>query len=251
MDKDKYYLQLNTVRSSAIRILFESLKEILTDVNIIFSKDHVKISSMDGSKISMVHLKLNTCEFEHYYCENDLSLGVNITSLFKLIKTVNNSDTLSFFVEKTNPSKLNIRIQNADKITTYRYQLLEIDNAEFTIQPKEFDFTITMPSGDFQKICRDMNNMGADKVEIKSINDKLVFSCTGDIAEQETIVGGKDVINSSNVTQGVFSLKFLLLFTKATNLCNTINIYLTNDYPIIIEYSVASLGKVKFILMPI
>lgn len=246
---DKFYLQLKTVRSSAIRVLFESLKEILTDVNIIFTKEHVKISEMDGSKTAMVYLKLNTSEFEYYYCEKDLILGVNMTSLFKLIKTVNNSDTISFFIEKDRPTKLNIRIENTDKLTTYKYQLLEIENKDIKIQPKEFDSVITMPSSDFQKICRDMNNMGAEKVEIKSIDDKLVFSCTGDLAEQETVVGGNKMTSNSVLIQGFFSLKFLLLFTKATNLCNTINIYLTNDYPIIIEYNVASLGSVKFILM--
>lgn len=246
---DKFYLQLKTVRSSAIRVLFESLKEILTDVNMIFNKDCLKISSMDGSRVAMVYLKLNAEEFEFYQCEKDLMLGVNMTSLFKLIKTVNNSDTISFFVTKDEPTKLNIRIENTEKLTTYKYQLLEIENKEFKIQPKEFDSMITMPSTDFQKICRDMNNMGADKVEIKSIDDKLIFSCLGDIAEQETVVGGNKMASGNELVQGVFSLKFLLLFTKATNLCNTINIFLTNDYPIIIEYSVASLGTVKFILM--
>lgn len=247
--QDKYYLNIKTVRSSAMRVLFESLKEILTDVNMIFNKDCLKISAMDGSRIAMVYLKLDAKEFEYYHCEEDIMLGVNMTSLFKLIKTVNNSDTIAFFVEKDAPTKLNIRIENSDKLTTYKYQLLEIENKEFTIQPKEFDSMITMPSSDFQKICRDMHNMGADKVEIKSIDDKLIFTCEGDIAQQQTIVGGNKMTTGTMLVQGLFSLKFLLLFTKATNLCNTINIFLTNDYPIIIEYSVASLGTVKFILM--
>jgi proliferating cell nuclear antigen len=250
-DNSRFFLKLRTVRSIAIRILFESLKEILTDVNINFTQKYMKISAMDGSKKAMVHLKLETEKFEDYYCENDINLGVNMTSLFKLIKTINNNDTISFFVEKDEPSKLQIRIENSDKITTYRYRLLQIENTGFTIQPKEFESIITLPSSDFQKICRDMNNMGADRVEIKSIDDKLVFSCKGDIADQESIIGSNQITNGNALVQGIFSLKFLLLFTKATNLCNTIDIYLANDYPIIIEYSVASLGTVRFLLMPI
>jgi proliferating cell nuclear antigen len=251
-DNSRFFIKLRTVRSIAIRILFESLKEILTDVNINFTQQYMKISAMDGSKKAMVHLKLETEKFEDYYCENDINLGVNMTSLYKLIKTINNNDTISFFVEKDEPSKLQIRIENSDKITTYKYRLLQISNTGFTIQPKEFESIITLPSSDFQKICRDMNNMGADRVEIKSIDDKLVFSCKGDIADQESIIGsGSNVLNGNALVQGMFSLKFLLLFTKATNLCNTIDIYLANDYPIIIEYSVASLGTVRFLLMPI
>lgn len=250
---DNYYLQLKTVRSSAIRILFESLKEILIDVNMVFDKEHVKITAMDSSKLLMVHLKLNTSEFEYYYCEKDIVIGVNMNNLYKLIKTVNNNDTISFFVHKSMPTKLNIRIENAEKVTTYQYSLLEVESSSLRIQPKEFESIITMPSSDFQKICRDMTNMGATQVEIKSLDDKLIFSCVGSIAQQETVIGGQNmkITESKGLVQGMFSLKYLLLFTKATNLCSTINIYLTNDYPIIIEYSVASLGTVKFILMPI
>jgi proliferating cell nuclear antigen len=249
-DNSRFFLKLRTVRSIAIRILFESLKEILTDVNINFTQETMKISAMDGSKKAMVHLKLETDKFEDYYCENDINLGVNMTSLFKLIKTINNTDTISFYVEKDEPSKLQIRIENQDKLTTYKYRLLQIENTGFTIQPKEFESVMTLPTSDFQKICRDMNNMGAETVEIKSIDDKLVFSCKGDIADQESIIGSGDS-GGSALVQGVFSLKFLLLFTKATNLCTTINMFLTNDYPIIIQYSVASLGTVRFLLMPI
>jgi proliferating cell nuclear antigen len=212
----------------------------------------MKISSIDGSKNIMIHLKLDAPEFEYFFCEKPIVLGVNMNSMFKLIKTINNSDTLSFFVDDNSPGILNIRIENSEKTTTYKYNLLEIDNPSFKIQPKEFSSIISMPSSDFQKICRDMNNMGGAKtVDIKAINDQLIFTCKGEIAEQSTIIKTGGEVGGEKFAQGEFSLKFLTLFTKATNLCNNINIYITNDYPIIIEYSVASLGSVRFILKSI
>jgi Proliferating cell nuclear antigen, C-terminal domain len=54
--------------------------------------------------------------------------------------------------------------------------------------------------------------------------------------------------DSTEIIQGVFNLKFLLLFTKATSLSNTVSIYLKNDYPLILEYSVGVLGTLKFVL---
>ena len=35
-----------------------------------------------------------------------------------------------------------------------------------------------------------------------------------------------------------------------SNLCNTIELFLKNDYPLIIKYSVASLGEIKLCLAP-
>jgi proliferating cell nuclear antigen len=48
--------------------------------------------------------------------------------------------------------------------------------------------------------------------------------------------------------QGVFLLKHLVLFTKCTNLCQNIELYLKNDFPLILRYTVANLGEVKLIL---
>lgn len=50
--------------------------------------------------------------------------------------------------------------------------------------------------------------------------------------------------------QGVFSLKHLVMFTKCSNLASTVFIYLRNNYPIICQYSVASLGEIKLCLAP-
>ena len=113
-----------------------------------------------------------------------------------------------------------------------------------------------MPSQDFQKLVRDMINIG-ENCEIKSYSKSLVFGCNGDFASQVTILnetqeGLQFTNNCSNdsLVQGIFSLKYLSLFTKCTNLCNQIQLFIKNDYPLIIQYSIASLGIIKLCLAP-
>jgi len=55
----------------------------------------------------------------------------------------------------------------------------------------------------------------------------------------------------NKIIQGEFSLKNLSYFIKCTNLCNSIEIYLENDLPLIVKYSVASLGEIKLGLAPL
>jgi len=40
-------------------------------------------------------------------------------------------------------------------------------------------------------------------------------------------------------------------FIKCTNLCNTIEMYLENDLPLVVKYAVASLGEIKLCLAPL
>ena len=219
----------------------------------------MKIVAMDASHTVLVHLRLDGINFEQYYCKSKLVLGVNMMNFFKLIKTMNNNDTLTLFLEKDNINELGIRIENGDKntITNYKLNLMDLNEETISVPPASFTSVITMPANDFQKICRDMNNL-ADSIEIKSIENQLLFSCKGHFASQETIMGetnsGMNFIKkqkNNDIVQGVFALKHLVLFTKCTNLCNSIEIYLKNDYPLIIKYSVASLGEIKLCLAPL
>ena len=232
-----YLFELKTVQSSAFRILVEALKEILTDANIQLDSKGIKIMTMDPSHTVLVHLKLEGNKFEKYICHKKTTIGLSMLCLFKLIKTMNNSDTLCLYIEKDDPNRLGIRIENGDKnsLTKFKLNLMDLPEEEIDIPPATFESVLTMPSNDFQKICRDMHNI-ADNIEIKSVGNQLIFSCKGDYATQDTIIGethsGMSFIQNNNpgeVVQGIFALKHLVLFTKCTNLCNSIELYLKND----------------------
>jgi len=253
-----YVLEVQTVQASAFRILIEALKEILTDANLEFDETGMKIMAMDSSHTVLVHLKLTANNFELYKCKSKISIGVNMINLFKLIKTMGNSDILTLYLEEDNQSVLGIHIENSEKntITKYKLNLMDLHQDNIQIPPPTFSSVITMPSTDFQKICRDMHNL-SEELEIKSLGNQLIFSCNGDFASQETLIGetnsGMSYIQNDSpdeIVQGIFNLKYLVLFGKCTNLCNSIELYLKNDYPLIIKYSVASLGEIKLCLAP-
>ena len=249
---------IKTIQSSAIKCIIEALKELLTDTVLEITTDGIKIVTMDNAHVILVHLKLLAEKFEFYKCNKNISIGVNMLNLYKIIKTINNNDILSLFMYENDLNHLNIKLENVEKNTktTYKINLLDLNNEKFEIPDVVFNSVITMPSNDFQKIIRDMNNL-ADFVEIKNVNSEFILTCTGDFCSQKTILSDKNnesiqITNEqdNNIIQGNFSLKYLVLFTKCTNLSNNTEIYLKNDYPLIIKYTVASLGEIKLCLSP-
>ena len=165
---DKYTLEIKTVQSSAFRILIEALKEILTDANLEFDKDGITIMAMDTSHTVLVYLKLDSFKFEYYHCEKKIIIGVSMLNFFKLIKTMNNNDTLTLFIEEENTNVLGIRIENGDKnsITVYKLNLMDLNEEDLKLPPASFDSVITMPSTDFQKYCRDINISAVSKFKL-------------------------------------------------------------------------------------
>lgn len=259
-------LEVRTVQSCAFKVLVEALKDLLTDTSIEFDPETgMKIVAMDSSHVVLVHLHLDASKFEAFYCRERICVGVNMMQLHKLIRSINNNDSLTLFMEEGDTNHLGIKIENSPKgqKTMFRLNLLDLDFSRISIDPVSFSSVITLPSSDFQKILRDMSNL-AEFVEIKNVHNQLIFQCQGDFCIQETIMSDSDnatIITSTgenspngntgnDIIQGVFSLKYLVLFSKCTNLCNTVQLYMMNDYPLIIVYQVASLGEIKLALAP-
>lgn len=256
LDSSKYDIYLKTSQAGAMRTLSESLKEVLTDTNFHFDNDGLRIMTIDSKKVAIIYVKLDSKKFETYYCDKPISVGVSLMNLYKLMKTINNAnDIISIFIEKKDPNKLCIKIENKEKKITdlSRLNLLDIDTEFLEIPDIQFETIFNMQCVDFQKHCRDFLSI-SDSVEIYTKNDSNSFimnTVKGSFANKEIEIGSSD--NSTDETKeliGMFSMEALNSFCKASSLCPTVNIYLKKDYPIVLLYSVASLGVIKFALGP-
>ena len=253
--------EIKTIQASAFRTLIEALKEILTEANMEFDSTGIKIMAMDETHTVLVYLRLHADRFNEYYCPQKFVLGINMIYLFKLIKTMGNNDSLTLYLPESNPNKLGIRMENAEKstVTNYFLKLFDTDVEDIKIPSISFTSIIHMPSSDLQKHCRDMNALGEKlDIEITSMGSDLIFRCNGDFAEQETVISENNstmrvqkTANSTNeIVQGIFQLKHLVVFTKCTSLCPSIELCLRNDYPLILKYTVANLGEIRLVLAP-
>ena len=261
----KMVLEIKTVQIAPFRTLMTALKDILLETNITFSPDGIHIINMDKSHTILAHLFLEAERFEHFYCKYPkIVIGVNMFHLFKLINSIDNDDTLTIYIETSEYSDgvvdyLGLKFENGDikQCKNQKLKLIEPDEEELLLPDVKFSSVINLPSTDFQKIIRDLSNI-SERLEIKSVGNELIFKCRGPFASCEIRRSESDGImefinkqDSSKVIQGEFSLKNLSYFIKCTNLCNSIEMYLENDLPLVVKYSVASLGEIKLCLAPL
>lgn len=217
----------------------------------------LKVMAVNKTQTILIHLKLDADKFDYYYCaRKKLVLGINMSNFYRLIKTMSNFDTLTLAVDDDDINKLIIKLENGDKncVSTYKLNLMDLDIEDIEVEPAKFPYSINMLSNDFHKICKDMHNI-AEKIEIKCTSKKIYFTCKGEMASLETELGetanGLSIdVYKDEIVQGLFELKNLVLFTKCTNLCHTVTLFIKNDYPLIIKYSVAALGEIKLCLSP-
>ena len=98
------------------------------------------------------------------------------------------------------------------------------------------------------------SGVGSFGLECLSRGAKSVWFCENNSTTLEVLrknISLLDCEDKSKIIQGEFSLKNLSYFIKCTNLCNSIEMYLENNLPLIVKYSVASLGSIKLCLAPL
>ena len=114
-DFSKYLFHLWTSKTPPIKYLTELLKDLLTEGNLECSADGIKLLSIDPGRTVLIHLKLDKSSFEDFKCEQPIVLGINLEHFFKIIKNMENSDTLRLFVEKDNVNRLGIERYNKEE----------------------------------------------------------------------------------------------------------------------------------------
>lgn len=257
---ENYSIYIKTVSAGIIRALVESLKGLLMDVNIYFDSQGLKIMSMDGKRIAMVHLSLEAVEFEEFYCHSNIQVGLNMESLFKLLKTADNSSILILYIKKTNISSLGVRIENKEKniVSDSLLKLLDLNDPLISIPEIDFEFIITIPCVEFNRYCSDLKNF-SDIVEISTWGNVLKMHVEADFGEktisiaetQQGTVCCKSMLKNGGSIKSKFSLVYLTLFSKSGSLCSNIEIYMKSGYPIFLSYSVANLGRLRLGLAPL
>jgi proliferating cell nuclear antigen len=137
-------------------------------------------------------------------------------------------------------------------------KLMDIDSEQLGIPDTEYKCTISMPSGEFQRIIRDMQVLG-DTLTISCTKEGVKFGVTGDLGAGNVLIrqnstAEKDedrvMIDMQEPVELTFALRYLNFFTKATSLGPTVILSMSPEVPVVVEYPIGETGYIKYYLAP-
>jgi len=220
----------------------------------------IVIKEVNKTITVLVYCKLDGFEeYKYNYHKSKLMIGVKLPNLLKCLKCMTHFDTMSWIIEEEDMNKLIVILESTERNEKkiFKLNLMDLDDEKYEIEPVQFPYCITMPSQDFHKYCKDMASVMASKMDIKCTSNMVFLSGKSDIGSVdfqvgETIGGLQIDVNTdkNEIVQGNFELKYLTIFTKCTNLCNEVKLFLKNDYALVVRYQVAALGEIKLVLSP-
>ena len=125
-------------------------------------------------------------------------------------------------------------------------------------QDSEYDVTVKLPSGEFQRICRDLSSIG-DSVVISATKEGVSFKTSGELGSGKTTLQPHSdpekedeevVIDLKDSVELTFALRYLNFFTKATPLSDSVTLSMSNDVPLVVEYRIGTMGYIRYYLAP-
>jgi proliferating cell nuclear antigen len=257
---DDYSFFILSVQSGLIKILFDTLKDVLTEVVIRVDETGILISQVNFSKTVLAHVKLVPTNFEVFVCNKPRDLGMNLTTFFNFLKFTKHSDSIALYQKQGDSSSLGTIFENSEKETFIEssIKLLSLDTEILNVPNIKFDTAINMSTTEFQNICKKLASI-SKFVAITVTNNKVRFSGTGDSGSISMDISGsggghlsfKESDDENKTATGVFCLKHILPVSKSSNLCNTVSMFLTTGSPVVLKYNVANLGSAKYLVCPI
>lgn len=269
-EKDGKLFVIKTLKAVMLKTIFEVIKPYIKETNIMITPTFIKIAAVDTSENSITYVKLDADKFESYYCKDTIIIGVDTTVFFKTIKSTTRRDTITLEMEENNTNLLKLTLHDVyqGKTKQWNLPLLALEKKMAHIDDMQFSYVVQMSSSQFQQIIKDIHLIDGKIVEIKTIEKQLIFSCTDGMADFKTIISevnddnknllkqnGEDLKSvkftkhSNTIVQGKFKMSYLMNFIKASHLCDDMQILLTNDQPLVLQYNIPNLGIFRLLLV--
>ena len=223
----------------------------------------IRIMALDEHQSLLIYVKLNPNQFLDYYVKPKChTIGLDLVEFHKFIKTIDKDSIMNIYIDKDDEQNIVFELQNSSRCNSskYKQKLMDIDdNSKQLPTESNFHMSVMMDTIDFKKICSEMSQF-SDYVEITCTNKELTFKCRGDSnAFERTFQNsnsdeGVRILSLKKdgppIFQAIYKLKHLVTFGRCTNLCTEMQLYLRNDYPLFIYFTIGSLGKLLVGLSP-
>ena len=247
--------------ASQLKVVFDVLKDLLTDANLLFTPTHLSVVSLDPEKVVAVGLHLD--QLYSYRCNSDKTLyfGINIPNLYKLIRGVNAEHIICMEIDEATPNVLKITISHLTKgiISVTSLYALDLPKEEVRFPELTFEATAQMPTTDFLRTIKDLS-YGSKKITLSASQDEprhLTFATQGDTYLYTTSISicpfDEGLTWKSfdiDKVQGQYLIKYIEKFAKP-QLSKWIELSMNKDGMLHLHYSIMPTGQLGITVAPI
>lgn len=230
-----------------IKIMSEITANVLKTGFWEIGKNGIHLSMFDESRKTMVTISLASENFQiyNYNQEENINVGINSSHFHKMMKSIKKKDMLELQIDSNESDELIITcIPNVQtRKTISKIKIQTVQNLDI-VNPTGYGKSIIIPSGDFQKMIKDLNSISSDKLEITTENGVIYFTADADGVMKRTVTFGEENSSTELSTTDVFSTEQIHRISKISALSDCIHVYMSSlELPIQFKTNIGGLGS--------
>lgn len=277
-----YLFWFRTPQTGTIKTLFDSIKEVLPDGELIVTEDGIHLEGGDSKDSIIVNLFLEADKIREsgeFYCFEEVRVGIDMRNLNIFLKNAEPRHIITFCIEKNTASStkkedyLCIRYEDQETNTLEQHYvaLIEPQRQRIQLPPHKYTCVREISSEALRRYIKTMRHIGS-VCKITNVSDReFRFSTSGVVGEYNVRLISNDDSDDSdteeensspkkevqkkneessvnNLIVGEFKVKYLEYLIRPSNLCPKVSIGIDNEIPLIAHFQVASIGQIQYII---
>lgn len=239
--------------------LFQLLKNWTSHINMHFEKDRLYIQSMDKSHICLADIEIKNKWFSFFDCSCNNKISIDSTHFAILLNYGVKHDKIELKYEDDNTvDKLYVNFLNEKEKKGsfdhfFELNLIDVDEENLGIPEVEYDVDFTMCSKKLIEVLTELNTFG-ENIHIKCSETIVEFNSQGDTTKLKVNIPIND-LDEYAIAEGEeinisFSLAHLCKMCLSMKLCPKINVSLSSEYPMLLNYDLGDDSNVSFFIAP-
>ena len=237
--------------------IFQQLKTLSSSLCWQIDEDSITVQGMDQGHVSMFQLVLGNTWFDTYeHVSGDLPVfHICSTLLAKFLNIRSDHQTIDISLDE-NADKIKIRFESDDKAEFNKALSLSLMDAEqesLNIPEMEYTAEFILQSKKLNSLVDQLSLMN-DIVEIHCDEETIKLKTEGLEGIMEVSIPHDDIeeyiIDEDTSVDVSYSLNYMKKFCQYHRVSETVELQISEQYPLMVTYKLNALNYLKFYLAP-
>ena len=247
------------VKADIFSSIFQPIKSFTDSINILFEKTGVYVQTMDGSRVSILEIRIPDTWFDSYIHTSNsaISIGVNASILYKILNARDKTQTIQIVYDAGSTDTLSVYFKGDVKNVfdkSFEVPLIDLETETMEIPPIDYQAEFSLPSAHFQNLVSQLKTFG-ETMDIQCSEEKIELVSNSSDSGKMAVEIKIDDLSAFSIDEGEelnmsFSLNYLYNICLYNKLTKEIEIKLCNQYPLNVNYSIGDGAEIKFYLAP-
>jgi proliferating cell nuclear antigen PCNA len=239
----------NKEKAKAFTSMFQNMKLFCEHINLMFEPGRLYAQGMDSSHISVFEIFIPSGWFDEYVQEGTSVIGLSTQHLFRILNTREESQQINIEYNDSDTDKLFLHFISSKTSFDKHFELplIELESEMMEIPGVDYQAEFSLASSNFAGIVGQLKQFGAD-LHIRCNEEELRLTAKSNESGNMSVIVPIDdltlfAINEGETLDISFSLSHLHNICAFHKVSDSINIKVSENYPLKTTYLLESLGE--------